>query len=269
MKNLRVAAVVCRSPVGEIEFNLSRTAYWVRQAQKNGVALICFPELNITGYVNHSDMSAYAQPLPGDVSDRLSALAARHRMIILAGVAERSATGKAYASHGIFWPDGRAGYYRKLHLAPNETPYFVPGNDIPVFDTTHAILGIQLCYDAHFPELSTAMTAKGADILFMPHASPRGDAATKHRSWLRHLTARAYDNGVFVVACNQLGENDRGLVFPGNAVVINPSGEVIAKRLENTEGMLVVDLMAAEIEAVRSHPMRYFFPNRRPDLYGR
>jgi N-carbamoylputrescine amidase len=113
------------------------------------------------------------------------------------------------------------------------------------------------------------MTAKGADILFMPHASPRGDAATKHRSWLRHMTARAYDNGVFVVACNQLGENGRGLVFPGNAVVINPSGEVIAKRLENTEGMLIVDLMAAELEAVRSHPMRYFFPNRRPDLYGR
>jgi len=269
MKNLRVAAVVCRSPVGEIEYNLSRTAYWVRQAQESGVALICFPELNITGYANHSDMSVCAQPLAGDVSDRLSSLAARHRMIILAGMAERSDADKVYASHGIFWPDGRTGYYRKLHLAPNETPFFVPGNEIPVFDTTRAIIGIQLCYDAHFPELSAAMAAKGADILFMPHASPRGDAAAKHRSWLRHLTARAYDNGVFVVACNQLGENNRGLVFPGNAVIIGPSGDVIAKRLESTEGMLIVDLVAAELDAVRSHPMRYFFPNRRPDLYGR
>ena len=266
---MRIAAVVCRSPVGDIEYNLAQTTHWVHQAQTAGVDLICFPELNVTGYTNHIDILDFSQTIPGPVTQRLSDLATQSRMIILAGMAEPSATGKIYASHGVFWPGGQLATYRKVHLAPNEKPFFIPGDDIPVFRSTKATFGIQLCYDSHFPELATAMTAKGAHILFMPHASPRGDAVTKHKSWMRHLTARAYDNGLFVVACNQLGENDKGLVFPGNAVVIGPAGNVVAKRLENTEGMLVVDLKAADIEAVRTHPMRYFFPNRRPELYSR
>ncbi len=71
-------------------------------------------------------------------------------------------------------------------------------------------MGIQLCYDAHFPELSTRMAVNGADIIFMPHASPRGTPSQKLTSWLRHLTARAFDNGVFIVACNQNGDNQKG-----------------------------------------------------------
>ncbi len=67
------------------------------------------------------------------------------------------------------------------------------------------------------------MAVKGAEILFLPHASPRGLAIDKHRSWMRHLTARAFDNSVFVVACNQTGYNGKGLTFPGNAVVLGHS----------------------------------------------
>ena len=269
MKDIRIAAVVCRSPVGDIEYNLAQTTHWVRQAYAAGVDLICFPELNVTGYTNHIDILDHAQTIPGPTSRQLSDLAAQNEMVILAGMAEPDATGRAYASHGVFWPSShQTAIYRKLHLAPNEKPFFVPGSTIPIFKTTKTTFGIQLCYDAHFPELATAMTAKGADILFMPHASPRGDAATKHQSWMRHLTARAYDNSVFVVACNQIGENGKGLTFPGNAVAIDPSGNVLAKRIETTEGMLVVDLKAEDLNTVRSHPMRHFFPNRRPELYS-
>lgn len=268
MKNIRIAAVVCRSPVGDIEHNLTQTTHWVQQARTAGVDLICFPELNITGYTNHIDILDCAQTITGPATQRLSDLAAQTKMIILAGMAEKDGAGRAYASHMIFSPEGEAGVYRKLHLAPNEKPFFVPGNTIPIFQSTKASFGIQLCYDAHFPELSTAMRADGAEIIFIPHASPRGDAATKHASWMRHLTARAYDNGLFVVACNQIGENGKGLLFPGNAVVIDPSGNVVAKRLKSSEGLLMVDLKAADLEAVRNHPMRHFFPNRRPELYS-
>ena len=84
---------------------------------------------------------------------------------------------------------------------------------------------------------------------------------------MRHLTARAFDNGVFVVACNQVGENGAGLSFPGVAVAIGPDGNLIGEKLSDTDAMLVVDLEAAALSAVREHPMRYFLPNRRPDLY--
>jgi N-carbamoylputrescine amidase len=84
---------------------------------------------------------------------------------------------------------------------------------------------------------------------------------------MRHLPARAFDNGLFIVACNQTGDNNNGLVFPGNAVVFAPSGGIIKTRLSGQSGMLVADLTVAQIRHVRSHRMRYFLPNRRPGLY--
>jgi predicted amidohydrolase len=84
---------------------------------------------------------------------------------------------------------------------------------------------------------------------------------------MRHLTARAYDNGLYIVACNQIGDNCNGLVFPGNAVVIDPSGNILDTKLDDSEGLLVADLTAEALEHVRGHRMRYFLPNRRPDLY--
>ena len=111
------------------------------------------------------------------------------------------------------------------------------------------------------------MTARGAEVIFIPHASPRGNPEEKHTSWMRHLTARAYDNSVFIVACNQIGENCNGLAFPGNALVIGPGGEVMVKDTRPRASMLLADLKAADLEAVRNHPMRHFFPHRRPDLY--
>jgi N-carbamoylputrescine amidase len=154
-----------------------------------------------------------------------------------------------------------------LHTAPPEKTTYTPGDAIPVFDIKEATFGIQLCYDAHFPELSAAMTEQGAEILFMPHASPRGNAEEKHDSWMRHLTARAFDNSVFVVACNQIGDNCNGLHFPGNAMVIGPSGELIDKDVYPHASMLVSKLNAADLNAVRNHPMRHFFPHRRTELY--
>jgi N-carbamoylputrescine amidase len=113
------------------------------------------------------------------------------------------------------------------------------------------------------------MAGLGADILFFPHASPRGTPSEKLSSWMRHLTARAFDNSVFVVACNQAGDNGEGLSFPATAVVLGPSGDLLARDTSGEEGLLVVDLKASLLAHVRRHRMRYFFPNRRPDLYRR
>jgi len=85
---------------------------------------------------------------------------------------------------------------------------------------------------------------------------------------MRHLPARAYDNSLFIVACNQTGENNKGLEFPGIAVIIGPSGEVINKDLSGQEGVIVADLKAKDLSRVRNHRMRYFLPNRRPELYS-
>ena len=267
MQDITIAAISHDSPVGEIERNLGKTIEWTIKARAAGADLVCFPELNITGYCNRAEMAEIALPIPGRISQKISALSKNKNIVILAGMAEKNPHGRPFASHGVFTPDGRVQVYRKVHTAPPEKNTYTPGDAIPVFKFSDMTFGIQLCYDAHFPELAAVMTEKGADVLFMPHASPRGNAAQKHDSWMRHLTARAFDNSVFVVATNQIGENCNGLFFPGNAMVIGPSGELIDKDISPHASMLITELKAADLEAVRSHPMRHFFPNRRPELY--
>jgi predicted amidohydrolase len=268
MDDLRIAIVVMRSVLGETSDNLNRMETWVRKAISDGADLVCFPELNLTGYSVREVVRSVAEPIPGPLSQAVVQMAQESRVLILAGLVERDTEGRIFASHLVASPKGLQGVYRKCHLSPFEQPLYSSGNAVPVFRFKGTTFGIQLCYDTHFPELSTLLTLKGADILFCFHASPRGTPEEKQRSWLRHLTARAYDNGIFVVACNQTGDNNDGLAFPGLALVLNPSGEVISEDISGEEGILFADLRAAELAHVRENRMRFFFPNRRPELYG-
>ncbi len=269
MKDIRVAAAIFHSFSPDIHKNMERMADMVRSAKTSGAGLICFPEMNISGYSRRPDIKAVAEPVPGPISDQLSRLSVRENIAILAGMAERGDGDRIFVSHLAAAPDRSVGVYRKVHIAPPEREVFTAGEDVPVFEYAGVRFGIQLCYDAHFPDLSTLMAQKGVDVIFMPHASPRGTPAEKYRSWRRHLPARAFDNSLFVVACNQAGENTNGLQFPGIALAIDPSGNIIEKNLSGREEMLVTDLFAAALDRVRGHKMRFFLPNRRQNLYER
>jgi N-carbamoylputrescine amidase len=266
MKDIRVAVVVSDSPVNKIGHNLEQTARWIKIAKNRGAAIICFPEMNITGYSIRTDISDTAESVPGPASDKLLNLASKENIVILAGVAEKDETGHIFASHLVIKPYEDIGVYRKLYIAPPELPIYTPGDKIPLFETQGVKFGIQLCYDAHFPELSTHMAINGADIIFMPHASPRGTPDEKFKSWMRHLPARAYDNSLFVIACNQTGNNEKGLSFPGVSLIIDPSGNIIKKNVTGEENIIVADLKADDLNRVRNNRMSFFLPNRRAGL---
>jgi len=267
MKDIRIAAVILNCPVGRIADNLDRMAGWVEVAKKQGVDVLCFPEMNITGYSSRANIQKLAETVPGKISQSVSEMAQAHDIAILAGLAEADLTGRVFASHLLATAQDVAGIYRKVHIAPPEKQIFTAGDAIPLFEIKGFRLGIQLCYDVHFPELSTRMAIDGADAIFMPHASPRGTPAEKFDSWMRHLSARAFDNGLFVIACNQTGNNQNELNFPGLAVVLDPAGRILKKDISGKENMIVADLKAGDLEEIRGHRMRYFLPNRRPDLY--
>jgi predicted amidohydrolase len=267
MKDIRIAAVVMNCPVGRIRDNLDRTALWVAAARKGGADLVCFPEMNVTGYSTRTEIKDLPEPVPGTISQTVSSMAREFKIVILAGMAEKDASGRVFASHLVVTPEGVNGVYRKIHIAPPEGKVFSAGGAVPLFEIKGVKLGIQLCYDAHFPELSTRMATAGADVIFMPHASPRGKPAEKFDSWMRHLPARAFDNGLYVVACNQTGNNQKRLQFPGLAVILGPAGRIIKKYEGEKEQIIFADLKADEINKVRDHRMRYFLPNRRPELY--
>jgi len=267
MQDIRIAAAMLQTPVGRVEDNWTAITLWARRARQAGAHLVCFPEMTLTGYSTRRQPPNWGVSCDGAMAQALEQLAQQESMTLLVGAAEPASDNRIFAAHWVARPGEPLGVYRKTHIAPPEVGVFAPGADAPVFGDDAVRFGIQLCYDTHFPELSAHMACQGADILFFPHASPRGTPQEKLQSWLRHLTARAFDNGVFVVACNQAGKNGEGLSFPATAVVIDPSGDVLAQDTSGEEGLLVVDLDAARLDHVRRHRMRYFLPNRRPDLY--
>ena len=269
MPTLRIAAAMLRSPVGRVDENLAAIVAWTRQARREGARLVCFPEMTLTGYSTRGVIVRHAVGADSPAAEKLRQLARQEDITILVGAAEPAPGGRIYAAHWVVRPGRPITVYRKTHIAPPEKRHLCPGDQAPVFKVGAHRIGIQLCYDAHFPELSAHMAWQGADILFFPHASPRGTPEEKLASWLRHLTARAFDNGCFVVACNQAGENGEGVSFPATAVVIGPSGDVLARDTSGREGLLLADMNSSLLTHVRGHRMRYFFPNRRPALYRR
>jgi N-carbamoylputrescine amidase len=268
IRDVCIAAVMSTSPLGDLSANLSGVRHWVQKAVQSGAEIICFPELNLTGYSSKPELlSPWVQPIPGPLTHELEDLAGDFKVTILAGLAEADEKGRIYASHVVARPKGTLQVYRKIHLALPEQGLFTPGNSMPVFDLDGVRIGIQLCYDAHFPQMSTAMALEGVDIIFMPHASPRGEPDEKRISWMRHLPARAFDNGIFVVACNQVGGNGCGLVFPGVVLVFGPDGKILAQATGRREEMVVADLARAHLKTLRDHPLAYFLPHRREDIY--
>jgi len=261
LKNIRAATAMMQSEINRTDKNIEVMHEFIDQAHASDVQILCFPELNMTGYCNRMTIRDVAEPVPGPSSNQLCAFAKSYNMMILAGLAEIDQD-KVYITHLIASSNGFMGKYRKLYLGPPEKKIFSKGDSVPVFRNQDISLGIQLCYDAHFPELTTIMCASGSEIIFIPHASPHGTSEQKFKSWMRHLPARAYDNSIFIVVCNASGTNCAGLKFPALSMAFDPSGNLITKSFFS-DSLMIVDLKASAFDYVRNHQMRYFFANRR------
>lgn len=267
MQAITVAAVNFQPEFGQIETNLEKIEAWTAALAPQGVKIICFPEMCLCGYDRTPAIYPLARPIPGPATDRLAAIAGQYGVTLLAGLAEVAPSGHYFISHVVATPHGITGVYRKTHLNHPEQTVFSAGNNIGVFQANGCTFGLQLCYDAHFPELSTLQVLAGAEILFVASASPRDNPAAKRERMLRYLPARAYDNSCYVVACNLVGNGVRGQSFGGVALVINPKGQVIAEAVGWDEEAAVAQLDGAEIDRLRRTKMGYFLARRRPELY--
>jgi len=266
MHDVRVAAAQIRSRVGDIEGNLAKHRELARQASAAGAQIVCFPELSLCGYPTDGDVPhELAHPLEGGLVEAVRALADELGIVVLAGMLERAPSGVLHNTQLIASPRGRLDAYRKTHVPTSEIGRFRQGSDLPVFRLEHAVIGVQICYDAHFPEATTVQALAGAEIVFMPHASTGTETRDEKRArWLRYIPARAYDNGVFVLVVNQV---DPKRNFPGITMAIDPWGAILAEASPDEEDLLVVDFRAGAL-AERRAVAETFFPHfRRPELY--
>lgn len=269
MEDLRVAAAVMRSAMGQKAENLARMEVLVRKAARRGAQAVCFPEMNVSGYGLRQEMGSFAEPIPGPSTEAVLKMAREYKMLILAGLAEKAAKDEFFISHLAAGPKGLIGVYRKIHLGPPEEGLFRAGTECPVFSFGKTRFGMELCFDGHFPELSTLLALKGAEVIFIPHASPRETAAEKKERWLRYLPARAYDNSVFLAACNLLGETESGLAFSGSALILGPKGEILAESRDGGEEIVLADLKNKMLRRVRENSKGFFLGRRRPEIYSK
>jgi N-carbamoylputrescine amidase len=171
-----------------------------------------------------------------------------------------------------------AGIYRKTHIpaifpsalkggtGSYEKFYFTPGADLSVFTVARVKVGVQICYDRKFPEGSRALAVQGAEILFMPIcAASYGETKLRDNTWDVPLRARAYENGVFVVAVNRAGD-EHGRRHLGRSMIIGPIGaEILDEAGEDESELLIRTLDLDEVTAAqRSLP---WWRDRRPEIY--
>ncbi len=269
MEDLKVAAAVMRSVMGGKAENLTRMEVLVREASRRGAHVVCFPEMNISGYGLRQEMGSFAESIPGPSTEAVLKMAREYNLLILAGMAEKAEKDQYFISHYAAGPEGPIGIYRKIHLGPPEEGIFEAGMESAVFSFGKARFGIELCFDGHFPELSTLLALKGAEIIFIPHASPRESAAEKKERWFRYLPARAYDNSVFLVACNLLGETESGLAFSGSALILDPKGEILAESQDGGEEIILAELKSDTLRRVKENSKGFFLGRRRPEVYNK
>ena len=274
-----VAIVQMRSS-GDKRENLKLSLDFVKEAARKKASLICFPEFQMAFSPRNQSVKKLIKIAETiDESNFILTLcesARRNRINIIATIYEKNtknnsnrssinqSDNRVYDTAVIINSNGAIGsVYRKLHLYDalgfRESAKMIAGNHIekPV-KTPAGNLGLMICYDVRFPEVSRILAINGADILAVPSAWVHGIMKEEH--WQTILKARAIENGSYVAAPDQVGH-----IFSGRSMVVDPFGIVILD-MGNREGMEVIEINKSRIQKAReSLPL---LKNRRTDVYS-
>ncbi|MEE3956185.1 nitrilase-related carbon-nitrogen hydrolase [Peribacillus frigoritolerans] len=237
---IKVAAVQFDPKIGEIEENRRTIAEKIVYAAEEGAKLIVFPEMAVSGYVweSRKEISPYVESVPGETTNRLSALAAKYGCYVVVGVPEVDPTTNVYYNSAVLiGPQGVVGCYRKTHLFAADARWAREGKEeIPVFETEIGRIAMLICMDAMYFEPSRMAALKKADILAFPTNWVGKGINPPSKTW----RLRAKENGFYWIASNRSG-TERGAQFTGGTGVISPSGEVIDE-LVSGEGIVFSEI---------------------------
>ncbi len=226
--------------LGDKGRNIQKGVSFIEEAVKRKSDIIVFPELWTTGYAK--DVKELAEPLNGKTIKKLTETAKEKNIKIFGSIAENHYNTMHYIS-----PKGLEASYRKIHLFSlmNEERFFAAGNKIGLKEN----IGMMICYDLRFPELSRKLTINGAEILIICAEWPY----PRIEHWRTLLKARAIDNLVYVIGCNRVG-NDTKFEYFGHSSVIDPWGRRMI------EGGKDETLLTCEIDLSLVKEVRKKFP---------
>jgi N-carbamoylputrescine amidase len=285
-KTLKVA-LLQETDHGSRDANLDAIERGLRDAAKAGVELVLLQELHNGPYFcQHESVDVFdlAETIPGPGTDRIGKLAEELKLVVVASIFEKRATG-LYHNTAVVFDRSReiAGKYRKMHIPDDpgfyEKFYFTPGDiGFEPIQTSVGKLGVLVCWDQWYPEGARLMALAGADLLFYPTAigwdpNDSGDEKARQRdAWITVQRGHAVANGLPVLSCNRTGyEADpskvgSGIQFWGSSFVAGPQGEFLAQA--GTDGS---ELLICDVDMERSEHVRRIWPflrDRRIDAYG-
>lgn len=264
----RVALVQLQASIQKDE-NLRSAIEYIENAKSKKAELVAFPEF-LMAYSPSSqtanELAGIAEPVNGEFVSALREAAKKNGISVIATIYEKSRIkNRVYDTALLIDKTGKlSSVYRKLHLYDalgfKESAKLAAGKELTKpARTSIGSVGIMICYDVRFPEMSRMLALMGANILVMPSAWVQGEMKVEH--WQTLLKARAIENGCYVVAPDQIGN-----IYVGHSMVVDPFGRVVLD-MEERVGLEVVDLDNKLVDDVRKKlPL---LKNRRSDIYSK
>ena len=263
--------------------NIENSVIKIKEAAKKKAKIICLPELFLSPYFCQSENHAkfkLAEKIPGRLSDIYCKLAKELSVVLMISLFEKKTTGFYHNTSIVIDDKGKIiSKYRKMHIPDDpgyyEKFYFTPGDlGFKSTKTKYGKVGSLICWDQWFPEAARLTTLKGAEILFYPTAigwhpkEKKQFGKSQLEAWITIQRSHAIANGVFVAAINRIGLEKTGkrkIHFWGNSMIIDPSGNIIAKSKSDKEEILITKIDLNKIETARNHWP--FLRDRRIDYY--
>ncbi|MQB12425.1 carbon-nitrogen hydrolase family protein [Agrobacterium sp. ICMP 6402] len=219
---------VAQVPVvlGDVAHNLAAMSGWMEEAAAKGAKLLVFPECYLSGYMfeTRDDASASAIERAGPELEQVRLLCKEHAMEVVVGFLERVGS-KLHNSAAVVGPHGVTGIHRKRHMPFLGADRFVDepeGVDVSVFETAVGKVGVAICYEIRFPEVSRTLALSGADFIALPTNWPVQSVLLADY----FTRVRAAENFVFFLVANR-ADSEGDADFLGKSQIIDPLGNVM------------------------------------------
>ena len=273
MSHWKIAAVQMDCAFADKAKNLATIRAGLHEAHRHDAQLVVFPECALTGYCFESkeEASPFAEPVPGPSTDILARECAALKVWAVVGLlVSRASDGALFNACTLIGPGGVIATYRKIHLPFLGVDRFTTSGDQPfaVHDLGGLRVGMNICYDAGFPESSRCLMLLGADLIVLPTNWPPG-AMTMAKTV---IPTRAMENHLFYAAVNRVGL-ERGFHFIGMSRILDCSGGFLASSEDDAPTILYADIDTAKarnkhIVHIPGKSELDRLKHRRPEMYG-
>lgn len=270
MEKIKIAAIQMSTVADKME-NVRTVKTYLEKIKDENPDFVILPEMFCCPYQTEN-FPIYVEKEGGPVWQQLSGYAKQYGIYLIGGsMPEKDAEGNVYNTSYIFDREGKQiGKHRKVHLFDidvkggqtfKESDTLTAGDSDTVFDTEFGKIGVMLCFDIRFPELSRMMVNDGAKVIFVPAAF---NMTTGPAHWELSFRTRALDNQIYMVGCAPARDVSAGYISWGHSIVTDPWGRVTGM-LDENEGILLAELDMDYEEQVREElPL---LKSRRKDMY--